>query len=417
MKALLRPLAKLVAGNGLAQALSLLALPAISRLYSPAEFGLFASVLVPVGLVAILASMQFQHALVLPKVESHARGLFRLGCVGAIVMGVGASLATLIFLRWFPIDEGDSWLYGILSGAAVASTTLAQLTQGLAVRTGAFGLVGMAAVLRASTTIALQASLGFMGSGPKGLLFGYVLGEAVGTITLWIKQRPSVVERPTRRRALWHLALSRRYGDFVTHGSAQELLNSASQGLPVLLLTHYFGAAVSGAYAFAMRLLMAPVQLIANAVRQVLYRELALQTGDTKQQFAFFWRVTLLLGLPATIAAALIAPFLPRLFALAFGESWLLAGRYAAWLTFWAVLLLCNAPATLVFRTLRKQGVSLRFNGVLLLLRVSILIVGGTLFSANLTIAAFSMINVAMNILYIAIAYRLLLSQTGGTRT
>src|SRR5690606_1762083 len=67
------------------------------------------------------------------------------------------------------------------------------------------------------------------------------------------------------------LALARRYRDFPLFRAPQLLLNSASLGLPVVLLAAFFGPSVAGQYSLAWSLLFAPVLLAGRAVSSVLY--------------------------------------------------------------------------------------------------------------------------------------------------
>ncbi|HTN66975.1 MAG TPA: hypothetical protein VL051_12420, partial [Burkholderiaceae bacterium] len=77
-------------GNVLAQALGVLAMPILTRLYTPSDFGtlnLFAQV---VAVLTIILTWRYEYLIVLPKDESHVRIMFRflttVGLIGTIFL-------------------------------------------------------------------------------------------------------------------------------------------------------------------------------------------------------------------------------------------------------------------------------------------------------------------------------------------
>ncbi|MCK7480582.1 MAG: hypothetical protein M0C28_27660 [Candidatus Moduliflexus flocculans] len=57
------------------------------------------------------------------------------------------------------------------------------------------------------------------------------------------------------------------------YSASQNIINAVSGGLPVLLLTRFFGLPIAGAYAFAMGVLTFPMGFVLSALRQVLFQK------------------------------------------------------------------------------------------------------------------------------------------------
>jgi O-antigen/teichoic acid export membrane protein len=75
----------LVSGTVIAQAISILVTPILTRLYTPEEFGLFAIFVAISSVLGSIANGRFELALLLPKVDKNAFEVFKLGLIINIV--------------------------------------------------------------------------------------------------------------------------------------------------------------------------------------------------------------------------------------------------------------------------------------------------------------------------------------------
>ena len=162
------------------------------------------------------------------------------------------------------------------------------------------------------------------------------------------------------------------------YSATQNLLNALSSGLPLLLLTHYFGITVAGAYAFGIRLIEAPMSLVMSALRQVLFQRAGEMRHHGRPLIQLFLKSTAVLFGLGVGPALLLAFSAPALFAWVFGAQWRTAGESARYLVVWLLFVFCNLPSVLFARLVRLQREVLVFNIVLLIARVSALMIGGT---------------------------------------
>ncbi len=190
-------------------------------------------------------------------------------------------------------------------------------------------------------------------------------------------------------------------------------MNALSIGLPVLLLTHFFGIAVAGAYAFAGRLLNTPMSLVSGAVRQVLFQKGGEMQHQERKLSALFLKSTLgLFGL-GVLPAIVLCIWSPQLFAWVFGKQWHTAGEFARYLVFWLLFAFCNLPAVLFARLIRIQRTLFFFNSIVLAVRVLTLVVGGLYLTALQSIALFSALGGVMNLALILLVGRAVLKREG----
>jgi lipopolysaccharide exporter len=251
--------------------------------------------------------------------------------------------------------------------------------------------------------------------GPVGLISGAVFGDACASLVLGyqvMKDDHLLLRRSIRVADMKRV--TREYADFPLYGNTQSLLNAISQNIPLLLLAHYFGTAVVGLYALAVRILQLPMNLLRTALRQVLFQKASEVKNSGGNTYGLFKKVTL--GLLAIVfgPTLFIVLFAPLAFSLALGRDWYTAGEYARWLVLWLALGFANVPAVLFGQIYRKQRNLLVQEVVLVVCRIGAIIVGGLFFSALKTVVLYSIVGVAYNLYVIFWMWQFLRYQTSG---
>lgn len=407
MKKILQPVAKILAGTASAQAISILLIPIISRIYTPYDYGVFGVFVAISGVISIVASMQFHQAIVLPKTTSHALGLACLSSIGAVAGAIITTIITSIYFLVLKDSIYNPFQFSITIGLVILISGVSQSFQSLAIRFEKFSVIGAAAIIRTVFTTGFQIIFGLADLLAMGLMLGYVIGEFLALMFLVYKIRPQINLKQSNRLYIKMYALFVQYRDFSTFGTAQEALNSASQGLPTIILGIFFGPLSAGYYSFAMRVLLAPGQLLSNAVRQVFSQRFAVNLRVPEVVRKDFTIGTLSIAVPTLILTVAILPWLGDLFAAIFGEQWRVSGEYGEWLILWVAFLIFNAPSSVIFRILRRQKQNFFLNVLIIATRIACLLLGGMVLNDNQTIVVFSLVGVFWNIVYIYLAWRL----------
>ena len=72
---MVRNAGKLLSANVIAQAIGILVYPVLTRMYAPEDFALLSLFTSIAGVLTLIATAEYQYAIVLPKAEEHARAL------------------------------------------------------------------------------------------------------------------------------------------------------------------------------------------------------------------------------------------------------------------------------------------------------------------------------------------------------
>ena len=310
------------------------------------------------------------------------------------------------------LNTRSGWLLALLALAVLAGGLNASF-QAWCVRVKAFKHTAASQVVRGLSSNGLQVGFGFAQAGAPGLVVSSVLADVLASLNLVRLTRADLPAFLAGVRWQRLKRLAAEYGDFPLYSATQNLLNALSIGLPVLLLTHFFGIAVAGAYAFGMRLLNAPMSLVSGALRQVLFQKAGEMQHQERRLSPLFVKSTLgLFGL-GLLPAIVLSIWSPQLFAWVFGKQWRTAGEFARYLVFWLLFAFCNLPAVLFARLIRIQRTLFFFNSILLAVRVLALVVGGLYLTALQSIALFSAVGGVMNLALILLVGRAVLKREG----
>lgn len=347
----------LVGGTAASQLITILALPFLTRLYTPEDFNILAVYTGFLMIFAIAATGRFDVAIPLPESDDEAANLLVLAVLcstfTAVVLGLAVWLFGAEFARAASIEEAEPyfWLVPIsifLSGSFFG-------IQNWYLRRRAFGLIAATRVNQTIAGLAAQLGLGAMGWKPIGLLFGQLIISGAGSIklmrNLWRNDRR--VLRSVDWRSLRSTAYKHR--QFPQYSVGDALAANAGNQIPMIIIAGLAIGPQAGLLLLTMRLLGAPVQLIAGAVSQVYLSSVgkAHQEGRLHVSTEKLVRALMYYGAaPLLFGSFAAAP----LFGIVFGKEWSGAGHMMLWVAPWYALRMLSFPLTSVPAVVGRQG-------------------------------------------------------------
>lgn len=399
---------KLATGTAIAQGLTLLAAPALTRIYGPDAFGVAALFQSLVGIVAAVACLRYEMAIMLPAADRRAADMFGLSLGLTVMMSVVTALPAILAAR--PIARALNapgiapWLWLVPVGVLLGGFTLA--LNNWETRTGRFGRLSVARVVAAVVTVTAMLFLGLAGHPTGGSrIVAMVLGSLafcvlVGSL-IWRDDRGLFRSSITR---LGILAGARRFRRFPVFDTWSMLMNAVSWQLPALLLSRFFNAAVVGHYALGFRTLQLPMSLVGTAIGQVFFRRAAIarHEGRLAELVENAFGQLAKLGLFPLLLLSLVGR---ELFLFVFGPEWAEAGVFAQILAPWVFFWFISSPLSTLISVLEKQRFGLFLNIAILATRLGSLVIGGWLGDARLGLGLFAATGV---LLYGYLSFRLM---------
>ena len=350
----------LTGGTAFAQALTVLALPLLTRLYTPQDFALLAVYVALIAIITVVSCLRYNIAIPLPEDDADGMALLGMSLFSATVISALLTLPVLLFPSATAVLLGQpgiaSYLWMVPLGVFLASTYNA--LQYWSSRKKRFGLVTRTRMTRAVGGIGTQAAVGVAAASPFGLIFGHMLYGGLGVLglarNLW-RQDSSALRALRFKRITTQAAVYRR---FPLWSVPESLFNTAGVQLPIILIAATAVGPEAGFLMLAMRVMGLPMGLVGSSVAQVFLAEAPAKHRDGSLP-AFTRRTMWALlktGAPPLIVIGVLSPFL---FPLVFGPDWTRAGWLVAWMTPWFVLQFVASPVSMVLHVTGRQSLAM----------------------------------------------------------
>lgn len=376
-------MATLMSGSMLGQLIALAAYPLVTRLFSPADFGLFTVFYSYVEVLVILATGKYELAFPLTADDSEARALLRHArqrC--AVVSGLLLALiAILIGCNALPGKTRTLGAIALLIPAVVFFTGLARIHSFLFNRYQSYRPIAASSVVSGAVTSGLKIVLGLMSRmlpvlSKLGLPLATVLGQAAANVSYRMQMhRLPVAQQPVPTRETVRKA-ARKYRNFPLYVLPKDLISSFSANLPFIWLALYFDNAMLGIFSLALTFTFRPVNLVCADMERVLYvrvnNRVTARQPVGRDMLRFLLRVNLVV-LPAFL---LLFCFAEPLFVWVFGSEWTGCGFYVRWLLPWCYLSFTLFMVTFIPNIFSTQRTEFFFYVVLLLLRIAAMVAG-----------------------------------------
>jgi len=353
------PVLKLLSGNGVAFVIAYLAQIVLLRLYPDEFWGIADYVTAWVSILAPVASLRYEDALMLPEDRRKSAHAYLLA-VSSVMIFCSALLLVLSFsdaAMGFFENKGGQWM--LILPMALLANRLAKISELWLSRQEAFGRISAAQVIQSGSMVGVRLVSGVVKPGPGGLIWGFVAGFGLSFLSMSRKVattlRSSLGGRPS-----WHeiKEIAGRYRRFPFFTMPAAMISGLITRLPILFIPEIFGMAVLGQYSRGFSILFVPLSLLAASIAQVFFVRaveanrdggLALFTGNVHSRLVLmaFWPTAVLMVAGGDIFATL------------FGEDWREGASYLTYVAPWILLTVVASPLTRLFDVLERQRLEL----------------------------------------------------------
>lgn len=353
----IRAVALLTGSNIAVQILYLGALPIISRIYSPSDFGVLAIFSAIVQTVTAIACLRYE--IPIPNCDSDNKALHLLVISGINILAI--TFCTLIVIVTVDAMEFDSdWVRNLGSYIwaipfCIAVCGAFNALQFYAVREKAYQLIAKTRVKQTVAGVFTQITIGLIWSGPSGLIIGLILQTGAGGLSF-----------------LTHLLSNRKYDKnsvnfsdikegyktnsaYLKYSTPEALLQMGALQLPLLIIGALISPVEAGFLFLANRIMQLPVAIISGSFAQTFSANAPAAYRENGLEALFLQSISLLIkyAVGPTIFVG-IASW--ALFPYVFGTNWSRAGEIAMWLIGSVGLqVLSSATGAVLYITARER--------------------------------------------------------------
>lgn len=392
---LARSVLVVASGTAGAQLIALVLMPVITRLYGPESYGKLGVFMTAITILTPISTMALPSAIVLPEKDAEAKEISRISLIIALLVSIILGLSFVIaedLLKSFSTFQSLGNLIWFLPIALIFTAYQSVYTQWI-IRKKKFKDLSKVAIGHSVLNYGMQVIIGLKYPFTYILVAAHSIGIFFRALMLFYfsKDMRSSSFDNTHKTKPANLELLKKYYDFPMYRAPEMLLSAISQGMPVILLSTYFGLAAAGFYSLTRTVLAIPITLLGSSIQSVFYphfNEAVLKKNKTRRLLIKPTLTLFYVGLIPFIATVFFAPFA---FSLVFGQEWYKAGEYAQWLSIWFLLTLVSRPSVAAIPVLKLQGWLLIFELISTALKIVALIIGYYFFKDSvLSIGLFS---------------------------
>jgi lipopolysaccharide exporter len=389
----IRNIFKLASANIIAQIVSVLLIPIVSRLYLPDDFGVLQQFTSLFSIIVIFSMGAYQLSIVLPEKDEEATSifllcLFLLSIVTILIFFVVFLFSSQISLFLFNEPKLSTYLYFL--PLIILLNGFFSLLNYWHTRKKHFGVIASASITSTSSAKAVQiGSATLFTPSPLGLILGLITGSAAAVACMVVGIRKDFSKfRHKTKNDIKEIVI--RYKKFPMYSVWGQLCNQVSIHIPTFLLSYFFSTTIVGYYSMANMVIHMPMTLIGSAISQVFLQranEERILNGHSKKVVLEVHHLLLALGVLPIIVLMIIGS---DIFSFFLGSNWTISGLYAAILGPWILLVFIASPISTLYNIYEKQKIGLAFNLVLLASRFLSIFIGGLLGGPILCLTLFS---------------------------
>lgn len=386
----LRHVSFVAGGTVVAQILNVVTLPVLSRIYSPADFGVMAVYSSVIAILAEISGLRYHLAIPLPKQKRYAHALvilsFALQIIVVALLTIGLLMGGDFILKKLSMEVLIP--YKLLLPIGLFFIGLYNIVSQWAIRESLFGTLGRTKVTQSVCGAFSKIALGILGIKPLGLLIGTIVGQGGGISTLlWRIYKKDGI--PKRQRANIYRALL-KYRKFPMYSTLFGILNTIGVNMPQLFLSSYFNVEVTGLYSMASALLHIPSVFIGQALGQVFLQRasVAAHSGNLKRLAFSVYVIIFKIGF---FPILFISVFAPLVFSIVLGAKWAGASEYTILLAPWLAVAFVFSPMSMLYAVQDRQEIGLVTEIVYFMLRLGSMWIGARAGNPYLAVGLFSL--------------------------
>lgn len=391
-----RNIAIVAGGNVTARLIGIVSAPIITKLYLPADYGIYSIFGSIFGIVGSLATLRYAVTIPIAESEKLSDNILKLCFFITSSLSLLWVVCVALFGDFFAAKYNTNRIIPYLWFIPIVffCTGIYEALNNWALREKRFNLITRTKIRQSTSSATVKIGLGALGISPLGLFIGQVADNAAGIGSLFSKLRQ--VKPSFFKNFSWHEIkfVAKRYKKFPLVQSWSQLLLALGAQLPVLLLGSFYGAEVAGVFALANSMIHLPMDLIGQSVAQVYYAEISKYGKNNPQKIynlsVFITKKLFLIGLIPLGVIILLGPWL---FQIIFGTKWYDAGIYARFLVVYVMVAFISAPLASVFNVFEKQSYQLILNIIRIISVLFVFIICKVFsFSTLITIMFYSII-------------------------
>jgi O-antigen/teichoic acid export membrane protein len=398
-----RNTAVLTLGAVIAQGINIFAMPILSRLYTPAEFGLLAIFIAVSSIVATSITLRYEAAIILPKDEKESISLMILSGLlvffGSFLFLVMSFLTPLSVKEMIGVEGLKQWLIAaIFCGMATSFVAIGMVWYN---RRKYYLKITILRVIQSGMSVCAALALGFWGVS-AGLMIAQIIAFSVIAIYMLSNLWPAY----SKGIRFNYIEISNKYSASPKFLLPTSLLDVVTLHMPIFLIAAWFSTESAGQFSMAWKILGLPSALIGSAIAQVFYQRFSTLWPDSDACKNLLIKTWVALAVIGVVPMMVIVFFGEVVFSFVLGDVWSEAGSIASIIAPMLFVMLISSPTSATYLVLGMQKKSLIFGIAVFVYRPACICLGLAYDNLSYGLITLVIVEIMQIILYQFLAFR-----------
>ncbi len=382
----------LLSSSTVAQLLAVIFYPIITRQYSPAELGAVSLFLSIVGIGSILATAQYESAILLESEEVNAVAVFDLTFL--INLGItGFALTSLLLfknsiIKLFNVEGISQFLW--LIPVMIFLTTLGFVFTYWFNRQNRFSYTARYNLVQSASNSTMKVFLGAISYTHWGLFVSSIWGQIAGIGSVIFNKSLINPLFQFNKKRMSEVAI--RHFKFPVYTLPHAFINTIAGNLPVLILSAWFNMTEVGLFSLGVTLGFRPISMLTTSMNQVFFQKVSSNKNNGVESYSLllrFCKKAIYITLPLfAIAFVIIKPAT----VLIFGAAWIGAGVYLQLMLPWFFISILTSTLCFMPALVGKQRQAMILEIIYTGLRAGALLIGVLHRDIYLAVLLFSLV-------------------------
>ncbi len=386
----------MTSGSILAQLITLIFSPIMTRLYTPDQIGEYTLLLTAVSIFGQIVALRYDVAIVTEQNEENIFPIvklsFWLSLVLSIVISAGYAISYIVAHQSITSILFNTAFIFLLLFLTGITNILVSFNN----RYREYKIITKVHVMRNLAKEVVMTAGGLLYPHSLGLAISQVAGTVFG-----VKEQSRSLNEKSDKFAAFKkisredcLEVAKRHKKQALFSTPAIFANNFSYSSINIFVEALFGASVLGFYSISYRILGMPLSLISNNISKVYFEEAARQydnNGNYRRSFLKISALLFLIAIPFVLGLMLFAP---AVCAFAFGKDYYTAGVYIRYLAPMFGIRLIVSPLTVGMQISGKQHKELLVQLMFIIASI-----------AGFLLAKFTTMNMMAYLLFLSVAF------------
>lgn len=401
-------IATLCTGTFLAQLISICVYPLLSRLFTPEDYGLLATLTQITSILTILSSCKYETNILIEDKNETALNLVYFTILLAFGILLSIFILTIIIINLSILPNSTIYDYIYIPFIMSFMIVIYQCYNEWCVRNKKFRKLSANKIIN---TMAIAGSESIFGLtkliGGVGLVIGDMLGRIISAGSCIISFYNTDSWKSYKFSFSEILKAGKRNKDCPRFVMPAQLLNVLGGALPILIIGYYFGQSNVGLFSMANMVIIVPVSVMSLAIRDVFRQKASIQYYIDKQCKKLYLKNFYILSILSIIIFTFLTIIIKPIFNIFLGNQWIDAATYAHILMPMIGVSFVSDALSSMMIVGKKLNYVFYWQLLYFLLTGISLIIGGLLDNIILTLILFSLGRIIAYIINLVISYRI----------